>query len=167
MSLQYRSPSQSTSEFKSFLSGLEDLRSNILCLKSQFTVILADLNARSPAWWSEDIATLHGMQIDSLTTAYGFKQLIFYPTHILPQSSSCVDLIFTDQLNYVTDSGTHLSFHPDCHRQIIFCKLNPKAEYPPPYQCLVWNFKKSSNNATKKAIELVNWNFFFSNESVH
>ena len=36
----YRSPSQSTSEFEYFLSGLEDLLSNILCSKSQFTIIL-------------------------------------------------------------------------------------------------------------------------------
>ena len=72
----YRSPSQSTSEFESFLSGLEDLLSNSLCSKSQFTVVLGDLNARSPAWWSEDITTLHGTQIDSLTTMHGFKQII-------------------------------------------------------------------------------------------
>ena len=32
---------------------------------------------------------------------------------------------------------------------------------------LVWNFKKSSNDAIKKATELVNWNFLFSNKSVH
>ena len=67
-----RSPSQSTSEFESFLSGLEDLLSNALCSKSQFTVVLGDLNARSPAWWSEDITTLHGTQIDSLTTLHDF-----------------------------------------------------------------------------------------------
>ena len=35
----YRSPNQSTSEFESFLSGLEDLLSNALCSKSQFTVV--------------------------------------------------------------------------------------------------------------------------------
>ena len=38
-----------------------------------------------------------------------------------------------------------------------------KVEYPPPYQGLVWNFK---NDATEKSIELVNWNFLFSNKSV-
>ena len=94
----YRSPSQSTSEFVSFLSGLEDLISNALCSKSQFTVVLGDINARSPAWWYEDITNLHGTQIDSLATTHGFKQLISDPTHILPQSSCCIDLIFTNQL---------------------------------------------------------------------
>ena len=60
----YRSPSQSTSEFESFLSGLEDLLSNALCSKFKFTAVLGDLNARSPAWWSEDITTLYGTQTD-------------------------------------------------------------------------------------------------------
>ena len=104
---------------------------NTLCSKFQFTVIFGDLNARSPAWWSEDITTLHGTQIDSLTTMHGFKQIISDPTHILPHSSSCIDLIFTDQPNYVIDCGTHLSLHPNCHHQITFCKLNLKIEYSP------------------------------------
>ena len=149
------------------MSGLEDLLSNTCCSKSQFTVILGDLNARSPTWWSEDITTLHGTQVDSLTTTHGFKQIISDPTHILPQSSSCIDLIFTDQPNYVIDCDTHPSLHPNCHHQITFCKLNFNVEYPPPYGRLVWNFKKSNNDAIKKAIELVHWNFLFSNKSVH
>ena len=129
----YRSPSQGTSKFESFLYGLEDLLSNTLCLKSQFTVVFGDLNARSPSWWSEDITTIHGTQIDSLTTTHGFKQMISDPIHILPQSSSCIDLIFTDQSNYVIDCGTY-PLHPNCHDQITFCKLNLKGEHPPPYR---------------------------------
>ena len=108
------SPSQTTSEFKSFLSGLEDLLSNTRCLKSQ----------------SKGITTSHGTQIDSLTTTHGFKEIISDPTHILPQLSSCIDLIFTDQYNYVIDCDTHPSLHPNCHHQITFYKLDLKVEYP-------------------------------------
>ena len=32
---------------------------------------------------------------------------------------------------------------------------------------LVWNFKKSNNDAIKRAIELVNWNSLFSCKTVH
>ena len=120
----YRSPSQSTSEFVSFLSGLEDLISNTLCLKSQFTVVLGDLNARSPAWWSEDITTLHGTQIDSLTTTHGFKEIISDTTHILPQPSCCIYLIFTNQSRYLIERGTHPSLHPNWHHKITFFQLN-------------------------------------------
>ena len=108
------SPSQTTSEFKSFLSGLEDLLSNTRCSKPQ----------------SKGITTSHGTQIDSLTTTHGFKEIISDPTHILPQLSSCIDLIFTDQYNYVIDCDTHPSLHPNCHHQITFYKLDLKVEYP-------------------------------------
>ena len=83
--------------------------------KSQFTVILGDFNARSSTWWPNDITNLNSNLIDSLMTTHGFKQLIFDTTHILPQSSSCIDLIFTDQPNYVTDCGTHPSLNKNCH----------------------------------------------------
>ena len=42
----YRSPSQSSIEFESFLSGFEDMLSSGLSSKSQFTVILGNFNAR-------------------------------------------------------------------------------------------------------------------------
>ena len=60
------------------------------------------------------------------------------------------------------------SLHKNCHHQITFCKLNLKVEYPPPYQHLVCNFKKSHNDAIKRrAIELVNWNSLFLHKNVH
>ena len=163
----YRFPRQSSIEFESFLSGFEDMFSSALFSKSQFTVILDDFNARSSTQWSNDITNPNGTLIDSLMTIHGLKQLISDATHILPQSLSRIDLIFTDQPYYVIDCGTHPSLNKNCHHQITFCKLNFKVEYPPPYQHLVWNFKKSNNDAIKRAIELVNWNFLFSNKNVH
>ena len=163
----YRSPSQSSIEFEPFLSGFEDILSSVLFSKSQFTVIFSDFNGRSSSWWSNDITNANGILIDSLTTTHDFKQLISDATHILSQSLSCIDLIFTDLPNYVIDCGSHPSLNQNCHHQIRFCKLNLKVEYPPPYQRLVWNFKKSNNGAIKRVIELVNLNFLFSHKNVH
>ena len=42
-------------------------------LKSSFTVILENFNARSQSWWSDDIPSYDGSHIDSLTTTYGFE----------------------------------------------------------------------------------------------
>ena len=88
-------------------------------------------------------------------------------TYFLSQCPVYIDLIFTDQPNYIIDCGTHPSLNKNCHHQIIFCKLNLKVECPPPYQCLVWNFKKSNNDAIKRTIELVNWSALFSHKNIH
>ena len=50
---------------------------------------------------------------------------------ILSQTSSCTDLIFTDQPNLIVDSGVHPSLHSNCHHKIAYCKLNLNIEYPP------------------------------------
>ena len=74
-----------------------------------FSIILGDFNARSNNWWVGDTQTSEGSRIDSLTTSYGFRQLISGPKHILKNSSSFIGLIFTDQLSLIIDSGTHPS----------------------------------------------------------
>ena len=71
---------------------------------------------------------------------YGFDQLISDLTHILPASSRCTDLIFTGQPNLVVDSGVQPSLHTNCHHQITCCNINLMIVYPPPYECLVWDY---------------------------
>ena len=110
--------------------------------KSSFTVILGGFNARSQAWYWDDITSYEGSNIDSLTTTYGFHQLISDITHLLPYSSSCIDLIFTDQPNQPVDSGVHPTLHGNCHHQIFFSKFNLMIEYLPPYEQLVRDYKK-------------------------
>ena len=60
----------------------------------------------------------------------------------MPQSSSCTDLIFTDQPNLIIDSGVHPSLHSNCDHQITYYKLNLNIKYPPPYEHLVWDYNK-------------------------
>ena len=86
---------------------------------------------------------------------YGFHQLISDPTHLLPNSLSCIDLIFTDQPNLAVDCGVHPSLHPNCHHQIIYCKFNLMIEYPPPYERLVWDYNHANQNAIAKALDQV------------
>ena len=163
----YRSPSQNSSEFDNFLSEFENMINLINSCKPDFTIILGDFNARSKSWWQHDVTSSEGTKIDALTSYHGLHQLISQPTHILPNSSSCIDLIFTDQLNLVTDCRIHPSLHPNCHHQIIYCKLNLKIVYPPPYRRLVWDFKRASIDSIRKSIKTVDWHFTFLNKNVH
>ena len=38
----------------------------------------------------------------------------------MPNSSSCIDLIFKDQPNLALDSGVYPALHGICHHQFIF-----------------------------------------------
>ena len=80
---------------------------------------------------------------------------------------SCIDLIFTDQPSLVADSGVHSTLHENCRHQITYCKLNLKIEYPPPYERLVWDFKRAVVNAITTAINYVDWKFMFSYKNVY
>ena len=93
--------------------------------------------------------------------------MIHKRTHILSNSSSCIDLIFTNQPNLVIDSGTHPSLHPNCHHQIIHCKINLKVEYPPPYQKHVWNYAKANKDTILSALKNVDCHCLFANKTVH
>ena len=103
-----------------------------------FSIILGDFNAMLNKWWVGDIQASEGLQIDYLTTSYGFRQIISEPTHILRNSSSCIGLIFTDQ-----------------------------PPPPTPYKRLLWDFKRANIPSIRKAIKMVDWRFMFLNKNVH
>ena len=105
-------------------------------------LINTDFNARSKSWWCEDITFHEGPLIESLTMSYGLQQLISDPTHLLPNSSSCIHLIFTDQPNLIVNSGVHPSLHPKCHHQTTYCRCSLTVEYPPPMKVLFGIIKK-------------------------
>ena len=67
----------------------------------------------------------------------------------------------------VVDSGTHSTLNPKCHYQITYCKLNLNIKYPPPYQRLVWDYKRANVESIKRSVELVNWETLFQNKTVH
>ena len=84
----YRSPSQTSDEFDSFISNLEKLLINITSFDPHFVILLDDFNAKSKSWSVNDTTTEKGTILENLTSLYGMKQLISDPTHILQHSSS-------------------------------------------------------------------------------
>ena len=74
------------------------------------------------------------------------------PTHILKDSSSCIDLTFTSQPNLVKESGIHCSLHPNYHHHIVYAKFRFKIYYPSPYKREVWRYGKTKIDLVRKAI---------------
>ena len=102
----YRSPSQTQDEFQTFKSNLNLNIHTLLCSNAFLTVMIGDFNAKSKDRCSIDITSFEGSELDFLTSQSGLCQIINEPTHILNNSRSCIDLIFTSQPNVVVDCQT-------------------------------------------------------------
>ena len=162
----YRSPSQRRDEFDEFLTNL-NLTLETITQKNPFvTVAIGDFNARSSKWWVNDKTTQEGLLIEELLAQLGLSQVINKPTHISQHFSSCIDLLFTNQQNLITDSGVHPSLHSNCHHQIIYGKFNLKVFYPPPYERHIWHYEHANVNMISRAIEGFGWNKAFSGKNI-
>ena len=131
-----------------------------------FVLVTGDVIARNSSWWKNDCVTREGTEIVSRTCSYGMSQLIFYSTHVLQISSSCIDLVSTNQQNFVINSGVHSSLHPNCHHQIAFSKINIKIDDPPFYERLVRDYINADSKSINEAIEMFNWEKLFQNKNI-
>ena len=118
----YRSPSQTNDEFEPFLKNVELTLDKINEYNPFIISVLGDFNAKSTNWCKNDITSHEGSMSDAVTCNYELHQLIQEPAHILYSSCSCMDLIFTSQLNLVMEPGVHSSLHPNCRHQVV-CKI--------------------------------------------
>ena len=84
------------------------------------------------------------------------------PTHILQNSSPCIDLIVTNLPSLVVDSGVHPSLHTNCHHQLTF-KTDLKNRIPFTLRTISVGLKSTDSEAINKAIEGFNWNKSFWN----
>ena len=116
----YRSPSQTQHEFENFCTNLDTFMDHINNELPICSVITGDLNGRYSKWCNKDITNLVGCDIDTLTSSAGYKQIINKPTHIVNNLSSCIDLIFCNNLNPLSNYSVDLSLFENCHHNIIW-----------------------------------------------
>ena len=62
-------------------------------------VLIGDFNPKSKNWNKNNKCNFEGNIIENVTSQFGLQQVIKEPTHILDNSSSRIDLIFTSQAN--------------------------------------------------------------------
>ena len=163
----YRSPSQSSDEFSTFIQNFETTMNLVEAEQPYIYLILGDFNGRCSNWWPEDVDNKCGVEIDSLTSFHGLSQLIDCPTHILPQSSTCIDLIFCSLNSLVKSSGVHPSLFHTCHHQITYVNLDFHTHSPPPYQRKTWDYARPDKKSIQRSLSLVNWEVLFSRLDVN
>ena len=81
-------------------------------------------------------------------------------------SFSCIDLIFCNKQNLISNYGVDLSIFEKCHHNIIFGKINIHILLSPTYVCEVWNYSKTNIKNMQKAILIFDWKKAFENFSV-
>ena len=90
-----RSPSQIQYGFQTLLSNLELNLDNLTSDNPFFSVMIGDFNAKSNNWYVNDKTFFEDRHIEQIASQFGLCQLIKWLTHVLENSSSCTDLIFT------------------------------------------------------------------------
>ena len=153
----YRSPSQGPEEFDNFTINFELMLSKMHTENPFCVIITGDFNCRSTQWWENDIENNEGKLFEPITADNGLHQLISEPTHLMGDSKSCIDLIFTDQPNLIIESGVHPSLHEQCHHQIVYGKLSVSNIALPPYTRKIWNYDKADFVAIRKSIGMFAW----------
>ena len=78
----------------------------------------------SVSFFSRKLLLSGDRKIEAVTSQNGLHKEINDLTHILNNSSSCIDLIFKSQPNLLIESSVHPSLHSNCHHKIVFEKFN-------------------------------------------
>ena len=162
-----RSLSQTKDKFENFIKNLEVNLEHIVNKIPFLVVVLGDFNAITQGWYQNDITTFEGSKINMVTSGFSLSQATKEPKHILSNSTSSIGLIFSSQFNIVMHSGVHPSLHPNCYHQTVFSKFNLTIFYPPLEKRLVWQDQLANTDVIKGAIELSDWEKFFSNLDVN
>ena len=107
--------------------------SNLSNLNIPLSVITGDFNVRSSKWLSPDKENVEQLEINSLTSACHYSQIINQPTHITKEYSSFIDLIFTTRPNLISNTGVKLSLLENCCNSLIYGIIYFKVPLTPPY----------------------------------
>ena len=163
----YRSPKQLPDNFETLIDNFE-LNLETLSQKNLILLVaIGDFNAKSKFWYCNDNTTSQGKAFENVTSQFGLHQVIKEPTHILHNSSSCIDLIFASQPNLIIESGVHPSLHPNCHHQLIYAKFNLQIYYPPQYYREVWHYNDANTELIRRTVDQLNWPKAFLNKKVN
>ena len=63
--------------------------------------------------------------------------------------------------NLIIESGVYPSLLGNCHRQIIFAKLEFNIKHAPPYKRIIWNYELADVVNIKACLSLVDWHRHF------
>ena len=163
----YRSPSQTVDEFESYCQSLHLTLTNIDDTSPFSSALIGDFNARCANWWAADIDSKTGKELDTLTSTAEYTQLIDKPTHFFSGGCFCIDLIFCNKPELITEYGIDHSLFQTCYHNLISGKINAKIPVAPAYSKEVWDYKNATAEGIQQSISRFNWKKAFENLSIN
>ena len=82
------------------------------------------------------------------------------------ESRSCIDLIITDQPNFLADYGVHPSLYKTCHHEITYGKINLSVPPPLSYKRKVCEYNNANIAEIRHTLQNIDWNEKFQNLDV-
>ena len=89
--------------------------------------MLTNFNVKSNGSYKNDITSFEFSKFGAATSLFDLGQIKNETTHVLNNTSCCIDLIFTFQVNLQMPFVVDPSIHPNCHHQLVFSKFNFKS----------------------------------------
>ena len=117
-----------------------------------------DFNSKSSKWLTLDKENADGREINCLTSACGYNQLINKTTHV-SKESICTDLMFATGPNLTRETGVELSISEKCHHNLTYGITDFKVPLPPLYLREDWDYKNV--NHIQSAASSSDWEFLF------
>ena len=96
-----------------FRQRWEEAIININGCSPTIVIYIVVFSARNSEWWNGDSTNLQCTELSELAAKYNLNQIIDSPTHILPNSASCIELIFTIETNLMPSREFFLRFFRD------------------------------------------------------
>ena len=118
---------------------------------------IGDFNVKPEFWYRNDNTTYQGKALENVTSQFGLHQVIKELTHVLQNSSSCINLTTASPPNLIIESGVHPSLNSNCHHQIIHAKFNFQIYYPPQHYREVWHYNHANTELIRLAVDQFNW----------
>ena len=91
------------------MTNFGNMLSKVLAEDPYAVITAGDLNCRSSKWWQGDTDNEEGKVFEPFSSDLDLHQLISEPTHIMGDSKSCIDVIFTDQPNLFLMFGSPIT----------------------------------------------------------
>ena len=151
----YRSPNLNHEELENFNSNLHLLLSNINDNHPICSIRIGDFNAKSSKCCNSNKSIRASEELDNITKSAGYSQLINQPTHFVNKTSSCINLIFSSDLNITKNCGIEKTIHEKCHHDIIYGTWkNLDVPLSPPYYREIWDYKHGNTENIQKSSTL-------------